>query len=122
MTPVASVFGSPRIVLAHAYCGGLVELFRIGETATTHLLAGNGAKLRAGTWRPSRTIENPITWSRPTQCTGKFTSPGVEPVIDASEGISVVVTARLCGSTMAATTSMWPGVEIERSTVSAAAV
>jgi len=36
-------------------------------------------------------------------------------------GICVVVTARLWGSTIAATTSTWPGVEIERSTVSAAA-
>src|ERR1700722_3148917 len=123
MTPVASVFGSPRIVLAHAYCGGLVELVRIGETATTHLLAGNGAKLRAGTCRPSGTIKNPITWSRPTQWTGKFTSPGVDPVIDASDGICIVVTARSCGSTIAATTSTTPpGVEIDRSTVSAAAL
>src|ERR1700691_4640420 len=105
MTPVASLLGSPRIVFAHAYCGGSVELFRIGDTATTHLLAGSGAKLSAGTWRPRRTIEKHITWSRPTQCTGKLTSPGVEPVRSASAGICVVVTARLCGNTMAATTS-----------------
>src|SRR3984957_12923528 len=102
------------MVLAQAYCGGLGEDFKIGETATTHLLAGSGAKLNAGTWRPRRTIENPITWSRPTQWTGKFTSPGVEPVIDASDGICIVVTARSCGSTIAATTSTTPpGVEIE---------
>ena len=109
-------------MLAHAYFGGLVALFRIGETATTHLLAGSGAKVSAGTWRPSRTMENPITWSRPTQWTGKSTSPGVEPVMLASAGICVVVTARLWGNTMAATTSTCPGVEIVRSTVSAAAV
>src|SRR5665213_2345942 len=110
MTPVASLVGSPRIVFAHAYCGGFVELFKMGDTATTHLLAGNGAKLNARMWRPRRTIEKPITWSRPTQCTGKSTSPGVEPVMSASDGICVV----------AAATSTWPGVEIERSTVSAA--
>ena len=67
MTPVASFFGSPSIVFAHAYCGGSVEPLMIGDTATTHLLAGNGAKLSGATWRPSRTIEKPMTWSRPTQ-------------------------------------------------------
>ena len=61
--------------------GGFVELFKIGDTATTHLLAGSGAKFSAGMWRPRRTMENPITWSRPTQWTGKLTSPGVEPVM-----------------------------------------
>src|ERR1700683_3468552 len=66
-------------------------------------------------------MEKPITWSRPTQWTGKPTSPGVEPVIFALAGICVVVTARLWGSTMAATTSTSPGVVIVRSTVSAAA-
>src|SRR5580704_16485564 len=121
MTPVASLVGSPRMVLAHAYVGGLVALVRIGETATTHLLAGSGANVNGGMWRPKRTMENPITWSRPTQLTGKPTSPGVEPVIFAWAGICVVVTARLCGSTMAATTSTSPGVVIVRSTVSAAA-
>src|SRR5487761_503640 len=104
MTPVASLVGSPRIVFAHAYCGGVVELFSMGDTATTHLLAGSGAKLSAGTWRPRRTIEKPITWSRPTQWTGKLTSPGVDPVMSALAGIRVVVTARLCGNTIAATT------------------
>ena len=49
MTPVASLLGSPRIVLAHAYCGAVGEFFRMGDTATTHLLAGKGAKLSAGT-------------------------------------------------------------------------
>src|ERR1039458_170391 len=97
MTPVASLLGSPRIVLAHAYWGAVVELFRMGDTATTHLLAGNGAKRSAGTWRPRRTIEKPITWSRPTQWTGKLTSPGVEPVMSALAGIWVVVTARVGG-------------------------
>src|ERR1035438_8703470 len=121
MTPVASLLGSPRIVFAHAYWGDVVELLKMGDTATTHLLAGSAAKLSARTWRPRRTIEKPITWSRPTQWTGKLTSPGVEPVMSALAGICVVVTARLWGSTIAATTSTWPGVEIERSTVSAAA-
>src|ERR1700686_4138954 len=122
MTPVASLLGSPRIVLAQAYCSAVVELLRIGDTATTHLLAGNGAKRSAGTCRPRRTIEKPITLSRPTQWTGKLTSPGIDPVMSASAGIWVVVTARLWGRTIAATTSTWPAVAMERSTVSAAAV
>ena len=42
--------------------------------------------------------------------------------MSALAGIWVVVTARLWGRTIAATTSTWPGVAIERSTVSAAAV
>src|ERR1019366_9767318 len=114
MTPVASLLGSPRIVFAHAYWGDVVELLKMGDTATTHLLAGSAAKLSARTCRARRTIEKPITWSRPTQWTGKLTSPGVEPVMSALAGICVVVTARLWGSTIAATTSTWPGVEIER--------
>ena len=62
-----------------------------------------------------------MTSSRPTHVTSKLVCAVVEPVMVALAAIGVVVTAKSCGSTIAATTWTWPGVVIVRLTVCAAA-